>query len=543
MDFSVLFGRFFARLTWLIRSQPESVDEQKGALRALVMAAKDGAITLRAEGGRLTANGTPLPEILTGVEPVAKALSGAVSYALHIDKGAAPADILGVARVVATESPDPLVQRITQLAPKNIRIESVGEAAAPARARETAQLTTEMIAEIEADKARTAAAEAAEIAAAESAAAEAAAAQAAAAEQAAAKVDDTPAVAAPAAAAEPEPAPPAPEPDVRTTGDDTLDALFERLAAVMDPKSASSVLEELAGRIDVHARQGNVPMVLRGVAVMIEREQSITDADIRRAYLVSVRRVFRAPVLRLIMPALQREDQREMVRLVLRHAGDDGARVVFDELQRARTIGERRDLLALMRELPATVPAAIKLLEDQRWYVVRAAIEVLGELGGDGAERALADTLKHADERVRRAATAALARFESVFAVDALYRALADPSAQIRLQAVYGLSMRKGNAKAALVVVSAIDEEPEIEVQLAEIAALGRFATSEAVQKLARAAEPDGRLFGRKNSAYRIAAVRALADARTPAAMATLQTLTGDREKDVRDAASRAMGR
>lgn len=541
MDFSVLFARFFARLTWLIRSQPESVDEQKGALRAIVMAAKDGEITLRAEGGRLTANGTPLPEILTGVEPVVRALSGAVSYALHVEKGAAPADILAVARVIATDSPDPLVQRITQLAPKRIRIQSVGDAAAPARARETAQLTAEMIAEIEADKARVAAAQAAEESAApEATAAESAAAESAAAEPAApppAELADAP------PATEPAPAAPQQQPVVRTTGDATLDGLFERLAAAMDLKSASSVLEELAGRIDVHARQGSVAIVLRGASVLIDREETLTDPDIRRAYLVSVRRVFRAPVLRLIMPVLQRPEEREMVRFILRHAGDDGARVVFDELQRARTAGERRELLAVMRELPAAATTLIKLLEDERWYVVRGAIELLGELGGDGAERALADMLKHADERVRRAATAALARFESTFAVDALYRALADPSAQIRLQAVYGLSMRKGNTKAASVVVSAIDEEPEIEVQLAEIAALGRFATSEAVQKLARAAEPDGRLFGRKNSAYRVAAVRALADARTPAAMATLQTLTNDREKDVRDAAARAMTR
>ena len=543
MDFSALFARFFARLTWLIRSQPEAVDEQKGALRALAMAAKDGAITLRAEGGRLTANGTPLPEVLTGVESVARALSGAVSYALHFEKGAAPADILGVARLIATDSPDPLVRRVTQLAPKSVRMESVGEAAEPARARATAQLTAEMIAEIEADKARAEAAVAAEAAAAEAAAAEAAAAQAVAEAAAAAKAASDAAASDDAAAAASAAPAPAGAPDVGTTGDATIDALFERLRSVMDPKSASAVLEELAGRIDVHARQGNVPLVLRGVSVLIEREQTLTDTDIRRAYLVAARRVFRPQVLRVLMPALQRDDESKLVRFILRHAGDDGARVVFDDLQRARTPAERRELFALMRELPAAVPMAIKLLENERWYVVRAAIDLLGELGGDGADRALADMLKHSDERVRRAATAAIARYESAFAIDALYRALADPSPQIRLQAVYGLSMRKGNAKAALVVVSAIDEEPEIEVQLAEIAALGRFATSEAVQKLARAAEPDGRLFGRKNSAYRIAAVRALADARTPAAMATLQSLTNDREKDVRDAATRAMGR
>src|SRR5262245_57079616 len=74
MDFSVLFARHFARLIWLIRTQPDSVDDQKGALRALVTVAKEGAVALRAEEGRLTANGTPLPEILTGIKDVATGL-------------------------------------------------------------------------------------------------------------------------------------------------------------------------------------------------------------------------------------------------------------------------------------------------------------------------------------------------------------------------------------------------------------------------------------------------------------------------------------
>jgi HEAT repeat protein len=59
---------------------------------------------------------------------------------------------------------------------------------------------------------------------------------------------------------------------------------------------------------------------------------------------------------------------------------------------------------------------------------------------------------------------------------------------------------------------------------------------------LIKAAEPDGRLFKRKPAAFRIAAVSALGDARTPAALTALQELTNDRDKDVRDAAARALG-
>lgn len=549
MDFSVLFARFFARLIWLIRSQPDSVDDQKGALRMLVMSAKDGAVVLRADGPRLTANGTPLPEILTGIQAVASALSGPVSYSLSIDKGASPADILGLARVIASDSPDPLMQRVTQLALKTVRMEAVGEVAEPARARETAQLTTEMIAEIEADKARTAEIEAEK----ERAAAKTDEASPVASDRMAETAIETaaetpPTVAPPIAAptappAQPPAAPPAETPRIGATGDETLDMLFARLAATMDPKAAAAVLDEITTRIIVHSRQGNVRLALLGASVLVQREQAITDTDTRRPYLVATRRIFQPQVLRLVMPALRRDGEREMLRGVLQHAGEEGASVVFEESQRARTLSERRDLIDVLRAMPATVPMAVKRLDDARWFVVRAAIDLLGELLTAEGERAVADMLKHSDERVRRAATAAVARYDTPFAIDALYRALADPTAGVRLQAVHGLATRRGNAKAAMVVVSAIDEEPEVEVQLAEIAALGRFATSEAVQKLARAAEPDGRLFGRKNPAYRVAAIRALAEARTPTAMSTLQALLADREKDVREAAAAAIAR
>jgi hypothetical protein len=500
MDFSVIFARHFSRLIWLIRSQPHSVDEQKGALRAAVTVARDGEVTIRSEGGRLTANGTPLPDILTGVADVAAALSGAVTYALVFARGAPPADVLGVARLIGSDSPDPLVRRMAQLAPKSVRMEPVGESAAPARSRETAQLTSEIIAEIEADKARAATAD---------------------------------------AAAAPVPAPAAPTSGI--TGDETLDKLFGRLDAVIDPKNLNTLLDELAGRIDVAAREGRIPIVLRGISALMEREKRTTDADLRRVYLVAVRRVFRPQVMRVVMPALHQPGDRERLTAVLAHAAEDGANVVFEELQRASSVEERDGLVKLLRQLPAAVPALVKLLNDQPWYVVRAAVDLLGEIGPPDAERAIAEVLRHNDDRVRRAAAGALARYDTQFAVDALYRALNDASVQVRLQAVAGLSARKGNARAASIIVGAIDEEPEVEVQLAEIAALGRFATSDAVSKLTRAAEPDGRLFRRKNPAYRVAAVQALAEARTPLAMTAIQALVNDREREVREAAGRAL--
>lgn len=501
MDFAVTFARHFARLVWLIRSAPASVDDQKGALRAIVTVVKEGAVTLRPEGGRLLANGTPLPDILTGVKEVTGALGGTVAYSLTFDQGASPGDILGIARFIATDSPDPLVSRVAHLAPKTARMDSVADDATPARARETATLTAELVAEIEADKERAAAA---------------------------------------AAAAA---APPVEEAPIKgVTGDATIDRLLWRLSHLQDPKAAGPILEELAGRVDVFAREGNLSLVVRAINAMVERERPLSDQDMRRVYVVALRRVFRPQVLRIVVPGARHDPAlREMLVRILERAGEDGALVVFEEVLRAPTVVDHDDLVTLLRSLSSSLATLLRLLGDPNRFIVRAAVDLLGEIGAPETERAIADLLRHADDRVRRSAAAAISRFDTPFAVDALYRALSDSTAAVRLQAVHGLTARKGNPKVASIVVGAIDSEPEVEVQLAQIAALGRFGTPDSVAKLSRAAADDGRIFRRKNAAYRVAAVQALAETRTAAALSALRALANDREKDVRDAAARAI--
>ena len=115
-----------------------------------------------------------------------------------------------------------------------------------------------------------------------------------------------------------------------------------------------------------------------------------------------------------------------------------------------------------------------------------------------------------------------------------------DPSALVRVQAAGGLSRRKG-ARSATTLTRALENEADPEVQLAVIVALGRIATADAVSRLISAAEPDGRLFKKKPVVFRVAAVHALGEVRTPAARAVLQSLAMDKEREVREAVLRVM--
>src|SRR6185503_15869213 len=162
------------------------------------------------------------------------------------------------------------------------------------------------------------------------------------------------------------------------------------------------------------------------------------------------------------------------------------------------------------------------------------------EMVATEAQDALVATLRHGDDRVRRAATNALLKLGTPDAMKGIYEAVNDKSPEVRIQATAAIATKR-DVKTSHTLIRAIEDEHDPDVQLAMIAALGTIATSDAVQKLVKMAEPEGRLFRKKTVAFRVAAVQALGEARTPAALAALRDLSGDKEREVRDAVARAL--
>jgi HEAT repeat protein len=119
---------------------------------------------------------------------------------------------------------------------------------------------------------------------------------------------------------------------------------------------------------------------------------------------------------------------------------------------------------------------------------------------------------------------------------------LRDGAPQIRMQAAAALVGRRESNVTAL-LLRALDEERDDEVTASFLLALGRLATGDAVARLIATAEPDKGMFRRKSVALRVAAVQALAEARTDEALAALTALQGDKDEDVRATAVYALGR
>jgi HEAT repeat protein len=321
----------------------------------------------------------------------------------------------------------------------------------------------------------------------------------------------------------------------RTTGD-----LIAQLKERPDGPHVGEVLAVLGRQLETAMKTKRITQALVIVAAIARAEQQVSDATRRRQYSIALKRMYNKALLEAIAEVANHPADREDALLVLRRAGEDGVEVLLDLLVAAPTIEERRGIFMALTGMKEGTDQLVHMLGHHQWFVVRNVAELAGELGLDEAVPALAQQLEHDDERVRKAVALALAKIGSSSAAEPLRRALRDKSPEVRMQAALGVGGRKSSALAMPLVV-AMEEEEDEAVERELILALGRIASTAAVQALIKFAQPGGRLFGRRPAALRGTAVEALRIAATPAAIGTLEGLTEDGDKQVRAAAQSAL--
>lgn len=344
--------------------------------------------------------------------------------------------------------------------------------------------------------------------------------------------------------------PPSPEPEIvrqsaaasaaptmaAKAGDDDVLAQLER-----SPQGANvgDLLAVVARQVETAIKTDRLERALKMLATVVRLETKVADAP-RRTYGIALKRMYNKPLLQGIAHLLDLPAHREDGALVLQRAGADGVEVLLDILVAAPTMVERRGAFDALTRMKQGTDQLVHMLSHPQWFVVRNIAELVGELGLEDAVPALAKQVGHEDERVRKAVALALAKIATPNCAEPLRRALRDKSQVVRLQVALGIGGRKSAALAMpLVVAMSEEKDPEVEREL--ILALGRIGSPDAVQALIKFAQPSGKLFGRTPTVLRVAAVEALRLAATPAAVGTLQGLSGDSDRQVKAAAQAAV--
>jgi HEAT repeat protein len=501
MDQSATFARHFARLVSLLLSEPTNVAEQKVTLRVLVTLARAGAVRLEMRQGTIAANDEAISPLLPGVGDLRERMMALGMRAVEFDAGATAADVLGAARQLADVPKGAVGESVRMVSATPPAPVEVQPSAAPAPA-----------------------------------------------DRSPAPIQTPPPAAPPVLPAVPKPAPLVPAADglfehfvAARPAAGTPAALFETFDAATGAPLLTRLLDELVRTAEAAVRDGDHALVSEIFHRIVARERQVHDADARRSFMLTIRRLSRGAVLRTVAQGLVRAPgRREQQLAVLTRTGEDGADALIEQLAAAEERSERRIYFDALLELRAGVPTLLHMLGDPRWFVARNAAALLGELGSPEAEQPLSELLHHDDERVRHAATIALMRLGTPRSMPAIEQALRDSAPQIRMQAAAMLVERRGDASLEP-LFAALESEKDEEVKSAFYQALGHFATAEAVEKLIAAAQPERGLFRRKPVALRIAAIQALAMAGTPTALDAMVALQADRDGDVQRAAVEAL--
>jgi hypothetical protein len=536
-----VFVRDFARLLWILVRRPNDVPEQKAALRSAMAGARDASHRLTvtelnvavADGATLS----PTPEELPWFSELAMRMSSHSVREIEFAAGGNAADVLGLARALAsppTHGDDGATfdAKMVALGPTTVTVQ-IGRQGFVRRATPMSGRTIPAPARTPAHGAPIVAPTA--------------------------HGNATPnALREPAPQrryiAEREPTPAIPRsglPDETnriyesaltrpSTLPRTYRALLDRLDGALAPDDAPKLLDEIVRVTEEQARDGLWINVADALVRMIQRDKTVEDTDVKRAFTVALRQLLKPTLLRGLAQLLpRRRELRDGLHEVFQVAGEPGADALVEAMVSADTATDRRAFRTAVALCPLAANPLVHLLGDNRWYVVRNAAELLAEMQVVEADGKLAATAKHHDHRVRRSVASALARLGTQRAQLALPQLVADKAPEVRLQAVLGLSALK-HPRAVPWLLKALDVEEEGDIQEAILAALGNMPTAEAVDRLIRAAEPGG-LLNRRPTGVRLAAVQALADAGTHASLAALRSMVNDRDRDVRAVVERLL--
>ena len=147
--------------------------------------------------------------------------------------------------------------------------------------------------------------------------------------------------------------------------------------------------------------------------------------------------------------------------------GDDGVEVLLDLLADEEDRQRRALLLGAIRRIASVHPdPVVARLRDERWYVVRNAVSILGSAGGPSVVSRLAEVARHPAPEVRREVPEALANAGGPAGVPHLVQIAVEGAEDLRAAAVTALgTIVGGEAAAGLGEVAARTRDRAIRMQ------------------------------------------------------------------------------
>jgi HEAT repeat protein len=340
------------------------------------------------------------------------------------------------------------------------------------------------------------------------------------------------------------------QPDADGTSGSPVATALSRLLGAYDDAGATRAADSLLPLIDEAESRGDAVVLDGVVRTVMSRLHEVGSGGGRLALERIVRRLQHRATLDLLARQLPQAGDRTALLELMSRAGETAVALLVQHLMLTEEPSARRAYFDGIVALDLGGTILFDLLRDSRWYVVRNAVALLGEMGVDQADTVMLPLLAHADERIRVAAARALLRLGTPRALAALHTAIDDANAEVRRIAAvsYGLtpSGSGGVRPPAARLSAALERETNEDAALEMLASMGRLGSADAVQRLLRVALPPtgdgGERPAPREAWLRIAALEALVRARGNAVMPHVETLVNDPDPEVAATAARLLG-
>jgi HEAT repeat protein len=235
------------------------------------------------------------------------------------------------------------------------------------------------------------------------------------------------------------------EPDAASLGQASAIPGTEELLPLMAVERSDTRYQEL-GRELVERFRGErrddavLPVLLELLRQHGDREKSVPQ---REYALFALERIADGAA-DLLLDALESRElpDKEGIHRVLAVMGGKGAYWIIQRICLAEGLFEKKSLAtALVRLGPVAAPPLIPLLKDQRWFVVRNVVAILGELRLPDTVISLQKPLYHDDQQVRKETVRALMKIGGEPAENLLIALLDDPDEGIVRHAILSLGL------------------------------------------------------------------------------------------------------
>lgn len=329
-----------------------------------------------------------------------------------------------------------------------------------------------------------------------------------------------------------------------------LEKLIKLLEGEADDQRFRARLQELIPLLRLNLTVECRALVLRAMVMLCQNASGQKLAEARRAHAVNALGQLATDEMTdyLVAALLDRdcsEAARKSLTSVLVFLSEKIVRRLMILLAEESSSSSRKILSDLLvRTGNTAVPVLLEHLFDDRWYVVRNAVVILGEIRNQETLMHLTPLLEHKDIRVRRETIRALTRIGGQRAINILLQAAEADDQELRRQAL--LSLGAIRAASAIPTLIKMLEQSDwsrkaIDIKKDAIRALGEIRSSDAVPVLVKILERRS-LFRRSlNDELRAAAAAALGEIGDESARAPLEKAAQEHSATVARAATQAL--